>query len=592
MIFAGSWCYRYLDKEIMEMLDYEEDPILLQTHEELEDCRNKTQKIAERFIKAAGNALNEYHGINEAYTYWYFILTEWMHTYIFEYYARYCELVKVMSLHPNCKIFVCSEKSIQNSEDITMELAEENQQEKFDYKYYVEYSKLLYSIADNYDVELIHDNDVYKWQRRTAPDTTTISNAKGDLASILKQIAHNIYDVWVNIYARKATIYGIYATKHSFHVLLSLRGQYRPFNLAHITQKFTCKRKLLEERKKIKINLFPENEFEQFLLERMPLDMPVEWIEDYDRICKLAKSKLIKAPKALCMQFGTPLETVLLGCWKKRGTIFIKEAHSLGESLFSHPANANQSNADIFYVWRKSTRGKQFPKPIFKKYMLETNMSKENKEILWCGSCLESERYSSHVNYAILNRIYFGQQITINMRSFLEELNNKCKEVLRYRYRDVTGWGSKKFFQDIYPELMTDDQIPVGKMHIDRNMFFEKCLASRIIIVETVATAVILETLLCNRPLIIIDSTYMLNSQEYYDDVLPMFQKLKEIGILYENGAEAARFINTHYDDIEVWWNQPERQKVRKEFVDKFCFSVKDTDKWIIGEIQRLLNEV
>ncbi|MFX0138845.1 MAG: LIC12162 family protein, partial [Candidatus Hodarchaeota archaeon] len=59
----------------------------------------------------------------------------------------------------------------------------------------------------------------------------------------------------------------------------------------------------------------------------------------------------------------------------------------------------------------------------------------------------------------------------------------------------------------------------------------------------------------------------------------PYFDQLKEAGILFNSGKEAAQKVNEIWSDIQVWWNQKEIQTTRVKWVRQYAHN-KNTWQW------------
>ena len=63
---------------------------------------------------------------------------------------------------------------------------------------------------------------------------------------------------------------------------------------------------------------------------------------------------------------------------------------------------------------------------------------------------------------------------------------------------------------------------------------------------------------------------------------------MRKVGILYDNPESAAEAINLIYADVDSLWKKPERQKVVKQFVEKFCQRNFNEEEMWINEFNRI----
>jgi putative transferase (TIGR04331 family) len=52
---------------------------------------------------------------------------------------------------------------------------------------------------------------------------------------------------------------------------------------------------------------------------------------------------------------------------------------------------------------------------------------------------------------------------------------------------------------------------------------------------------------------------------------LPFYKKLIEVGIIHTESKSLAKFIESIWDDVDMWWNEPNVAYERKRFVCEFA---------------------
>jgi putative transferase (TIGR04331 family) len=57
------------------------------------------------------------------------------------------------------------------------------------------------------------------------------------------------------------------------------------------------------------------------------------------------------------------------------------------------------------------------------------------------------------------------------------------------------------------------------------------------------------------------------------DESVEDFRELENSQILFFSGVKAAAHVNTIWSDLDVWWESPQVQEARKNFVDKYARS-------------------
>ena len=58
---------------------------------------------------------------------------------------------------------------------------------------------------------------------------------------------------------------------------------------------------------------------------------------------------------------------------------------------------------------------------------------------------------------------------------------------------------------------------------------------------------------------------------------LPFFDELKKFGIIHKTPKSAAEHLNHIHNDIDAWWNNPDLQKSRENWINNFA---KKNENW------------
>ena len=100
-------------------------------------------------------------------------------------------------------------------------------------------------------------------------------------------------------------------------------------------------------------------------------------------------------------------------------------------------------------------------------------------------------------------------------------------------------------------------------------MSFENRIRSaRMSIIESVHSSTFFHSLLYGVPAIIIDNNEYRGF--FTDAVCDLLEPLKQVGVWVDTPEEAANIVNEHYDDIDIWWNDPKRKSV----IDDICENI------------------
>jgi putative transferase (TIGR04331 family) len=134
--------------------------------------------------------------------------------------------------------------------------------------------------------------------------------------------------------------------------------------------------------------------------------------------------------------------------------------------------------------------------------------------------------------------------------------NLRTKLLVRLSPQDY-GYSQKQRWKDFFPNIELDSgSCPISTL-MNR---------SRISIITYNATAY-LESMALNFPTIIFwNPIYW----ELRKDALPIFEKLKKVGIFHEAPESAAQHLENIWNGVSDWWFSAKVQAVRMEFCEKY----------------------
>lgn len=78
-----------------------------------------------------------------------------------------------------------------------------------------------------------------------------------------------------------------------------------------------------------------------------------------------------------------------------------------------------------------------------------------------------------------------------------------------------------------------------------------------------------MEALVLNTPTILLWDTAMVDERR---GATPVFDSLREAGILFHDPVLAAENINGIWSDVQSWWSHPDRQGARRDFIKWSCW--------------------
>ena len=294
------------------------------------------------------------------------------------------------------------------------------------------------------------------------------------------------------------------------------------------------------------------NNFVELVRTLMPLYIPItllEGLKDY-RTAALAIS--LPRPRAVYSAnalHGNLTWKLLAAEWRQEGTQLLYHQHGGGYGL--EPMLAVEEyeirNSDRFYSWgwqRESSA--VYP---LSPAMPSVRHNPRSKQILL--NCLDLPT----VPYRLMFTPMPGTIETMHRHTceFLRELPDRRNLIIR-PYPIDYGWGAVNMMRSVAPETRFDS-------HSSKS--FSLFSASRLVVHNYLGTAW-LETLGLGIPTICFyDPTVYIHRKEAQVSIIA----LQNVGILHHSGKDAARFVAHLGNDIEGWWQKPEVQEARHDFV-------------------------
>ena len=221
--------------------------------------------------------------------------------------------------------------------------------------------------------------------------------------------------------------------------------------------------------------------------------------------------------------------------------------------------------ANKFYTWGWG----QFKLP-HQKLKPPINNYLSNKRILFTFPSFGL--YLGVIDTIALNFIHKDQSL-IDYEKFIDNLSSETKNNIYNRQ------VNQSFIKPINSK---------NKIKLDKIKSFQKSLLKSKIHVTNHFGTPFLESISMNIPTILILKNY----EDYLrDNVVDIFNELRDVNIIFENPMQASKHINKYYNSINSWWMTEKTQRVLKNFRFKFCFSSKDWKKKWLNEMKNYIQD-
>ena len=553
----GTWA---LDEEDLNniknitILEYVYDD-----YQRLYDDYLYTKNLYSKLLPILGKIFNDQHKLNWDIRACKIFYGSWLQTYIPVIRERFQTVEMALEGNLNDKFLLCNyEINISSSEEFKRKINEDA------YNHFL-YSKILKFI----DKERYNNNLPYA----ISSDFPEINVQRDSINAKLKKLFLSIFQVVLNFFSKNsqsAIDRSYFSMKDFFKLIFKTFPSVTPIVYFPELKYFDKKvNQILRDKltKNLKNSHLTKNKFEEFLLENLFQDAPIDFLENFQKVYEASNYIDIKDKNFLssnAILFNQILQCALANQLSLNKNLFIAQhGGSYGIVRWSMQEFYELDVADKFisFGWAKDKHMNildiSHPKLLlnFKKDKIIAN---KILYITWGPSRFFNRSWSNPIAGKSINNYYnniliFLKHIDTSIGKIYIRLSPSC-----YEYKI----GIKKF---------------LGKSfnYSDGNFYTEIESASLVVCDHNQTT--FLESLANNKPTIII---WNKKYTKINDISLPYFQKLKEVGIFYENHADAAKFINILCinNSIETWWSDKNRQDAINFFITKYA---KKNINWI-----------
>lgn len=547
-VLVGSWCLSGKNRFIEEKNN---NFIFPKYHWQNEKKLNKDLKYLFRlykiFLKKISKVLNKFHKTNYPQRYWEILLSRWLWRFIIFHYDRWEIISDIQKkFHKlECNIFKFKGENFipDNSYYYTSSMIYSD-----DWNHWV-LSEIL-KFQDKIKINNVNKNEklpqfLFKKEKKLLKTNSVFNSVLSKFCS-KKIIAQNLY------FSKIAKLFFNFYYKQ-FRIVDSL------------TENNFNNKPNLEERKKYLHILSKRKNFEKFLFQQLKYNLPKIFFENYkENINKIADLFLPKNPKVIMTSIDHHFndlfklyaaKNVLLGAKYfifQHGGLYGTSNHLMAEKM-------DIRLSDKFFSWGWGGNKKVIPFFLQKK-MFHNNVSNnfdENKglvipitEFYLCPGDVGSgrPRYKYEIDKYIDTIHFFLKHVELRIKnkSSIKFIENKdiryVLNSLKHKHPKINFFKSRK----------------------DTNQLHKKFK----ITIETVNSTGFLESMHLNIP------TILLINKNYFsirNSAKSSFNELEKMKILHYCPVEAAKFVNTNYDNLNEWWCGNNLQKARKLFCNLYA---------------------
>lgn len=565
IIFLGEWCLLYSRRSFWEPLNGQLLKSPFDNAKAGHAAYHYVNEIYEQILPLLGSALNTLHGKCYSQRYWRIVLGPWAQYYLSVIYDRYIHLKNALEKYPDLTTIVLLEDSFIVPSDTADFISYVVMEDSFNLQIY---TKILGALGKTFPSKKVRiERDYFRdkpagisWKRKIA----------GTLAKTYTSVGAKLSQ---SIFLRSA-----YFSKTSeSHLLIKTFGKVFPVTPPFARQAVPTS---YNDIRKNLLNIdMGHGEFEQCLSAILFSDMPKCFVEEFCYVNSEAQNAYPQTPKAIFSANAWYFEETFkqwAAISAEKGTLLLGTPHGGSYGGLANMPSENHETAivDRYYSWgweRADCVAEVIPFSATKLAGRKIIGSSNQKSgILWVTTIHPRYLYQLPLLPQCFHE-YLSWQCC-----FARTLSRKILANLRIRpHREDYGW-------DIFQRL--NECIPGMSMETWDVPFQESIVNCRLYVCDHCSTT-FAEALAVNKPTILFWNP---QANELRPEAQPYYDLLRKNGILFDTPESAGKAVNQIYDDVETWWNDPERQNAVASFCERFAQNSPNAIEMWAAELKKI----
>lgn len=566
ILFLGEWCKIYNRKDCWSRLDTQTAPYHWKDRQKLYDDYKYIDEIYEKYLKSLSEILNSIHNVDHSLRYWRIVVGWWLRYFLEVLYDRYRSICSAADSYPIDNTWIISDTYNHHfiPEDFT-EFSGFVSRDKYSLFLYSRIIEHVGNVSFNYKTIEIEKRHV----KRHFLDRKSKLGIKKGLKNFI-QMSRN----YVPFSLRQVEFFGTHFSPKNLLKLQLILKQYPALEAIYPNLDLSRVGLDLKLRKGIGISK-GQDQFCEYLDRNLFLNIPKSYFEAYSSFRETLK-KFSKNPKIIFTSTAHLTNDVfklwVADCVEK-GSKFLIGQHGgfYGTGMYSSEFDHSLKIAETFFTWgcgqKEVYNLRQAPAPklihIKKlgKKITNNTVQQESKMYLNLTSYPRYAYYLYSVPFSSFMLEYIDFIINF-INTLRAEIQNKL--VCRPFMKDY-GWNEIDRIKEKNGDVKFDLNWKPWQHVIPKASF----------VIETANQTTFLESLSANVP------TILLIQEEYWEAnhvAKKDIEKLKKVGIVYNDWQKAANQVNMIYNEPGVWWSQKDIQNAKNEFCDNYAFTSK---RWL-----------
>jgi putative transferase (TIGR04331 family) len=545
-LFLTKACNLYSEKSDWEKLNYYNLKYHWEDREKLINDHDYLKFFYEEVLILLRFELNKIHNLNEDIDYWRIIIGPWLIHYIPIIYDKWETLRLAFK---NDKFFsfveIIQDQIIPDDFNDFIEILQTD-----------DWNQQIYQriINKNYNKRV----DILKQLKR---QKNRIKNYK----IISKERILNIIDNFLKLF-NSENAYFFHDSYFSLNKFIKLN-----FSLFQIPRfysndfSFNLNASVNKALRLKKINYNNQNAFEEFFLNNMFKDIPIQYLEGFSKT-KQFIDKISYNPKVILTAnsyWGKDVFKFWLAKRKNISKIVTVEHGGSFPPLF-HSFHHEEDISDFYIYWFQSNKFNRIHLPPQKSFL---KINKRGNNCSYIG--FESTRFfyriiATPITSSVLET--FDQSIDL-----YNLLDPNIQKKFKIRPYPNMGWETSLRYKD-----------ELGEDKVDTKSSFKNFLINSKWIICSYSMTTFSEAMSTGTPTILL---YMPEHNETIEETQELIKILKEVKIIFSDPNKAAKHLNKHWLNPNIWWESQEVIKARKLFFKMAC---NDKKNWHIDWVNFL----
>ena len=571
VLFLGEWCKRFSAKDIWQKMEHETVGYHWDDREKLYDDYLYLNDLYEDTLKKLSDRLNAYHEVNRSERYWRIVIGPWLGQFIQIVFDRWQMLDRAVTEYDISGTTVLQmDKAAMIPTDMSDFISKCSGEE---WNHYI-YAQILGEISSGIKIDVKQ----CEGKNRQKDNVERKVFVVGFFLSRIKKITRSFLS-WLTGNLIKHSKYFFIDT-----FLSNVDQTKLEFSLKKIPSCFMTRydsQGIFSDgiRSSFPNMGFSSSRFEKFLYEAIPDQIPMVYLEGYNKLnCRVNDCSWPRKPKVI-MTYTAHINYDFFKVWAadkvEEGAKLVVGQHAniygCGKFFFYEAHELKICDKYFSWGWRECGSDKIIPNSpvriIKSKAKLKCNPTGGLLQVLTSLPRYSYHLYSSPISAQM--KVYEEEQLR-----FSKSLSTEIRDQLIVRpYIVDYGWDQKERWKEQFPKVRFDD-----------SRSFYTTMGHNRLLVGTANSTIFLESLSANIPII---SFWNPVYWELRESAQPYYDLLVDLNILHTSPESAADFVNEIWNELESWWHSYEVQKARTDFCENFANS---QEKWIEQWKENLIN--